>query len=223
LRQLPWHADTLLQLGELYSHREGQTLHSPLDLISIFIRTQPSGRLHRTCPLYIRTCFRRSVHIHKWAEPPRFRSSGEQAIFPCITPTGHVRCSAYPYQRISSSSSSDLQRRGLYRTAFEFAKLLLSLDPWSDPHGAYLHLDFLAIKCAMYSWFSSFYAIFSPASSETPDHSSDLEEPRSDYPPVCALPGWAYARALAFRAGGDDQASQVRPSVSVDKRPSEAD
>ncbi len=173
MRQLPWHADTLLQLGELYSHREGQTLHSPLDLISIFIRTQPSGRLHRTCPLYIRTCFRRSVHIHKWA--------------------------------------------------FEFAKLLLSLDPWSDPHGAYLHLDFLAIKCAMYSWFSSFYAIFSPASSETPDHSSDLEEPRSDYPPVCALPGWAYARALAFRAGGDDQASQVRPSVSVDKRPSEAD
>ncbi len=100
---------------------------------------------------------------------------------------------------------------------------VLSLDPWSDPHGAYLHLDFLAIKCAMYSWLSSFYAIFSPASSETPDHSSDLEEPRSDYPPVCALPGWAYARALAFRAGGDDQASQVRPSVSVDKRPSEAD
>jgi hypothetical protein len=112
-----------------------------------------------------------------------------------------------------------LQRRGLYRTAFEFAKLLLSLDPWSDPHGALLHLDFLAIKCAMHSWLLSFSGIFS---SETSRHSSELEEPQTGYHPVCVLPGWAYARALAFRAEGDEHASQVRLGVSVDKRPSEA-
>jgi Transcriptional repressor TCF25 len=95
----------------------------------------------------------------------------------------------------------------------------LSLDPWSDPHGIHLHLDFLAIKCAMHSWLLSFSEIFSSKSSS---HSSEHEEPQSGYHPVCALPGWAYARALAFRAEGDDHASQVRPSVSVDKRASEA-
>jgi hypothetical protein len=61
----------------------------------------------------------------------------------------------------------------------------------------------------------SFSEIFSSKSSS---HSSELEEPQSGYHPVCALPGWAYARALAFKAEGDDHASQVRPSVSVDKR-----
>ncbi len=116
-----------------------------------------------------------------------------------------------------------MQRRGLYRTAFEFAKLLLSLDPWSDPHGAYLHLDFLAIKCAMHSWLLSFSDIFFPVTSKTPGHSSELEELPSGFLPVCALPGWAYARALAFRAEGDDRASQVRPSVPADKRLIERD
>ena len=48
LRQVPWHADTLLQLAELYSHREGQALPLLLNLISIFLRAQPGGRLHRT-------------------------------------------------------------------------------------------------------------------------------------------------------------------------------
>lgn len=121
-------------------------------------------------------------------------------------------CFAHLDQRVfSSPCSSDLQRRGLYRTAFEFAKLLLSLDPWSDPHGVYLHLDFLAIKCSMHSWLLSFSEIFSPAVSKTPSHSSEPEEPESGYPLVCALPGWAYARALAFRAEGDNHASQVRP------------
>ena len=81
----------------------------------------------------------------------------------------------------------------------------MSLDPWSDPHGIHLHLDFLAIKCAMHTWLLSFSEIFSSKTS------SELEEPQSGYHPVCALPGWAYARALAFKADGDDQ---VRTSVS---------
>ena len=65
----------------------------------------------------------------------------------------------------------------------------------------------------MHSWLLSFSEIFS---SKTLNHSSELEETQS-YHPICALPGWAYARALAFRAEGDDHASQVRPSVPVDK------
>ena len=49
-------------------------------------------------------------------------------------------------------TSSDLQRRGCVRTAFEFARLLYALDPWTDPHGALLHLEFLAIKSGMEEW-----------------------------------------------------------------------
>ena len=212
LQKVPWHADTILQLAELYSHREGGAFPSSLNLISIFLRAQPGGRLYRARSLYIRTRFRRSIHVHKRAEPSRFRSSGEQAILSCTAQTGHVRRSAEIDRRVfSSPCSSDLQRRGLHRTAFEFAKLLLSLDPWSDPHGAYLHLDFLAIKCSMHSWLLSFSEIFAPVISQTPSRSSEPEEPPLGYPSVSALPGWAYARALAFRAEGDSHASQVRP------------
>lgn len=83
----------------------------------------------------------------------------------------------------------------------------MSLDPWSDPHGAYLHLDFLAIKTGMHSWLLSFYEMFAPMVSKGLGRSPELEEPQSL---VCALPGWAYSRALALRAEGDDRASQVR-------------
>ena len=94
-----------------------------------------------------------------------------------------------------------MQRRGIYRTAFEFARLLLSLDPWTDPHGAYLHLDFLAIKSGMQSWLLSFSRLFAKV--------SELEESPLSQTPVVALPGWAYARALALRGEGGDRASQV--------------
>ncbi|KAF8505409.1 DUF654-domain-containing protein [Russula emetica] len=179
LRQLPWHADTLLQLAELYIHREE---HS-----------QAADFIERALFTY------------------------ERAFVGAFTFTNGLnrldfdRVENRPFFLALHRQVIDLQRRGLYRTAFEFAKLLLSLDPWSDPHGALLHLDFLAIKCAMHSWLLSFSEIFS---SKTSGHSSELEEPQLGYHLVCALPGWAYARALAFRAEGDDHASQVRPSVS---------
>ena len=112
----------------------------------------------------------------------------------------------YPAQLARPSSQpSDLQRRGIYRTAFEFARLLLSLDPWSDPHGAYLHLDFLAIKSGMQSWLLSFSRLFAPVVFEA----SELDESPFSQMPVIALPGWAYARALALRGEDDDRASQV--------------
>ncbi|KAI0285130.1 transcriptional repressor TCF25-domain-containing protein [Russula aff. rugulosa BPL654] len=173
LRHLPWHADTLLQLAELYIHREE---HS-----------QAADFIERALFTY------------------------ERAFVGAFTFTNGLnrldfdRVENRPFFLALHRQVIDLQRRGLYRTAFEFAKLLLSLDPWSDPHGALLHLDFLAIKCAMHSWLLSFSEVFS---SKTSGHSSELEEPQSGYHPVCVLPGWAYARALAFRAEGDDHASQ---------------
>lgn len=82
--------------------------------------------------------------------------------------------------------SSDLQRRGCARTAFEFARLLYSLDPWSDPHGALLHLEFLAIKAGMEQWLLETWDFFT-----TNGPFSNRMQPNF-------LPGWTYARALAL-------------------------
>ena len=93
---------------------------------------------------------------------------------------------------------SDLHRRGCVRTAFEFARLLYSLDPWTDPHGALLHLDYIAIKMiksGMGQWLLDIWDYF------------------NEWPPnqlrnrvnVSVLPGWAYARALALRAREDSE------------------
>ncbi|KAL7422905.1 hypothetical protein Q5752_002202 [Cryptotrichosporon argae] len=80
---------------------------------------------------------------------------------------------------------SYLGRRGCWVTAFNFAKLLLSLDPEGDPHGAAFWLDFLAVKSGNGSWLLAM-----------------LEQ---DHPGVSVwkgYPGMAYARALALRAAG---------------------
>ena len=62
----------------------------------------------------------------------------------------------------------------------------------------------------MHSWLLSFSEMFSPLY-------PGLGGLETGYAIVRALPGWAYARALAFKAEGDDHASQVRPRLSVDK------
>jgi hypothetical protein len=90
---------------------------------------------------------------------------------------------------------SDLQRRGCIRTAFEFGRLLYSLEPWTDPHGVLFHLDFVSIKSGMGQWLLDVYSEFSGAKTAFEDHLNPS-----------ALPGWAYARALALfareKAGG---------------------
>ncbi|KAH8999479.1 DUF654-domain-containing protein [Lactarius akahatsu] len=180
LQHVPWHADTLLQLAELYSHREE---HS-----------QAADFIERALFTY------------------------ERAFVGAFTFTNGLnrldfdRVENRPFYLALHRHVIDLQRRGIYRTAFEFARLLLSLDPWSDPHGVYLHLDFLAIKSGMHSWLLSFSQLFAPVVSKA----SGLEGSQSSQMPVIALPGWAYARALALKAEGDDRASQALKQAALD-------
>jgi len=66
----------------------------------------------------------------------------------------------------------------------------------------------------MHSWLLSFFQLFAPVSK-----ASELEESQFSQMPVNALPGWAYARALALRGEADDHASQVRqgyPYTSIE-------
>ncbi|KAF9982856.1 Transcription factor 25 [Modicella reniformis] len=50
-----------------------------------------------------------------------------------------------------------LGRRGCWRTAFEFNKLLLSLDPQNDPLGALLSIDFYALKAQEHNYLKRLY------------------------------------------------------------------
>lgn len=92
----------------------------------------------------------------------------------------------------------NLQRRGTMRTAFEFARLLLSLDPHIDPHGALLYLDHLAVKAGMYEWLLEVWEIWGKVSIETgstPGPDDDFEDTRIE---IQFLPGWMWSRALAM-------------------------
>lgn len=77
---------------------------------------------------------------------------------------------------------SYLGRRGCWVTAFNFAKLLFSLDPTGDPHGAALWLDFLAVKSNNSAWLLSMF-----------------EQEEQAAVSFDGLPGMAYAKALALR------------------------
>ncbi|KAI0031531.1 transcriptional repressor TCF25-domain-containing protein, partial [Vararia minispora EC-137] len=149
LRVVPWHADTLLQLSEVYRHREE----------------------HSTAVDFIE----RAIFTYERAFVGSFNLSGAHRL-------DFSRVENRPFFLAVHRQTADLQRRGVFRTAFEWARLLWSLDPWSDPHGALLHLDFLSIKAGMHDWLLSVSRAL--ASSDTP---------------TLDLPGWAYARALALR------------------------
>lgn len=97
---------------------------------------------------------------------------------------------------------SDLQRRGCVRTAFEFARLLYSLDPWTDPHGALLHLDFLALKAGMGQWLLDVFGLFEARRTQR------KSEPDSRMDPSL-LPGWTYSRALALWMAEDAKKDKV--------------
>ncbi|KAF9135218.1 Transcription factor 25 [Mortierella sp. 14UC] len=72
-----------------------------------------------------------------------------------------------------------LGRRGCWRTAFEFNKLLLSLDPKHDELGSLLSIDFFALKAQEYDYLQKLY--------------ERLQEEHG----LSQLPNFAYSMALA--------------------------
>lgn len=53
-----------------------------------------------------------------------------------------------------------LSRKGCWKTAFEFSKLLFSLDPGNDPLAAVLLIDFYAVKSESYQWYIDYWEEF---------------------------------------------------------------
>ncbi|GMK54602.1 hypothetical protein CspeluHIS016_0111880 [Cutaneotrichosporon spelunceum] len=85
---------------------------------------------------------------------------------------------------------SYLGRRGCWVTAFNFAKLLFSLDPEGDPHGAALWLDFLAVKANQGSWLLQMLEMRETSRAAALWH---------------GYPGMGWARALALRQEEDSR------------------
>uniref|UniRef100_P9WEI3 Probable transcription factor claV n=1 Tax=Ampulloclitocybe clavipes TaxID=56467 RepID=CLAV_AMPCV len=164
LGKLPWHADTLLQLSEVYRHREEYA--QAMDFVDRALFT----------------------YERSFIGAFTFTSGLNRLDF------DHVE--NRPFFLAIHRQATDLQRRGCVRTAFEFARLLYSLDPWNDPHGALFHLDFLALKAGMSQWLLDVFDLFA-ARKET---EAGVRDSRLN---PSLLPGWSYARALALRIDED--------------------
>ncbi|KAJ7174569.1 transcriptional repressor TCF25-domain-containing protein [Mycena filopes] len=162
IHKFPWHGDTLLQLAEVFRHREEYA--------------QAVEYVDRALFAYERAFFG-SFNFTTGLNRLDFDHIENRPFFLAI-----------------HRQATDLQRRGCVRTAFEFARLLLSLDPSNDPHGALLHLDFLAVKTGMGQWLLDMFDFYSTRRS-----GPQTKDARAD---PSLLPGWSYARALALRTAG---------------------
>jgi hypothetical protein len=131
--------------------------------------------------------------------PSRFRLRRESTLLfgsTSATGVGYGYFGVLPLHNLNIIS--DLHRRGCTRAAFEFAKLLYSLDPWTDPHGSLLHLDGLAIKAGMYGWILDVWEHFE----------TDKDGLEGKLTPT-VLPGWWYTRALAMKIREDTTGLQA--------------
>ncbi|RUO96534.1 transcriptional repressor TCF25-domain-containing protein, partial [Jimgerdemannia flammicorona] len=89
-----------------------------------------------------------------------------------------------------------LTRRGCWRTAFEFNRLLLSLDPTTDPLSALLSIDFHALKAHEHAYLLRLHAEFTPAAySDHGAHASDRGAHAGDS--LSPLPSFVYSSAYA--------------------------
>lgn len=131
-------------------------------------------------------------------------------IGPCLLPftVSYRTCHSAP--TLPRLTHRYLGRRGCWTTAFNFAKLLFSLDPFADPHGAAFWLDFLAVKSNNGEWLISMLEQASTSPAAMAWH---------------AYPGMAYAQALALRADevskkhGDHSESDLALQEAIKKFP----
>ncbi|KIY48569.1 DUF654-domain-containing protein [Fistulina hepatica ATCC 64428] len=159
LQRLCWHADTLLQLSEVYRHREEYA--TSVDFVD------------------------RAIFTYERALLGAFNfSTGNNRL-------DFDRVESRPFFLAIHRQTTDLQRRGCFRTAFEFARLLYSLDPWTDPHGALLHLEFLALRSGMEDWLLRVWDAFTMLAERDPSALVKRANPT-------LLPGWSYSHALAL-------------------------
>ncbi|RDB20291.1 Transcription factor 25 [Hypsizygus marmoreus] len=168
-QKLPWHADNLLQLAEIYRHREEYA--QAVDFVDRAIFTYERAFIGAF----------------------NFTSGNNRLDFDSVENR--------PFFLAIHRQIADLQRRGCVRTAFEFARLLYSLDPWNDPHGALYHLDLLALKAGMGQWLLDVYDHFAKRREQQTEKADTRMDPS-------VLPGFMFSRALALKMAEDAKSIQ---------------
>ncbi|KAK0205865.1 transcriptional repressor TCF25-domain-containing protein [Desarmillaria ectypa] len=172
-QSMPWHADTLLQMAQVFRHREEHS--QAVDFID-------------------RALF---AYERSFIGAFTFTSGLNRLAFDLVENR--------PFFLALHRQAADLQRRGCLRTAFEFARLMYSLDPWNDPHGALYHLDYLAFKGNMTGWLLEMFEFFKQRRQEKGARIN---------PSI--LPGWMYARALALRVSRDAKQRELSTETLIE-------
>ena len=169
LRVFPWHVDTLLQLSAVSRYQ---------------------GDLGQASDFIDRALFAME------------RSAASTFVSGLTSQTGPPMCDFLRAENrafwLAIHRNIDLYgRKGTWRTALEWCKLLFALDT-SDPHGILLWMDFLAIKSRQEKWLL-----------ELTDVLHEL------HGILDWSVGLSYARTLALRARGASQADQALASAII--------
>lgn len=127
-RVFPWHIDTLLQLSDI-SRYQGD-----LGQASDFID--------------------RALFAFERAASPQFVASLTSSTGPLAV--DFMRAENRAVWLALHRNIDLLCRRGTWRTALEWCKLMFSLDT-RDPHGAMMWMDFVALKSGQHAWLLEFY------------------------------------------------------------------
>lgn len=208
MRMYPWHIDTLLQLSDVSRHQGDLGQASDFNSRALFAFERTSAPI-----------FTSSLTSH--LGPPMLNFS---------------RIEDRGFWLASHRNVNFLGRRGTWRTALEWVKLILGLDPTSDHHGMLLWLDFLSIKSKQHSWFLNCVQKLEIAvakemeensvpilNAKTPFDENDKEIVGENQSCKGALDwylGLSYAKALAFRAeekekGGEEKANATKSTAAL--------
>ncbi|KAF8544203.1 transcriptional repressor TCF25-domain-containing protein [Trichophaea hybrida] len=171
LQHNPYHITTLLQCSEIFHHQRDFTIAGDLLERALF----SLGRsLHSSFP-------------QKLAEGTArlsFRRPENRELFLC----------GWRYIK-------NLSQRGTWRTAEEFARLLLAMDPKGDPYEMSLIIDFLALK------------------SRQPERLLSLTEHSAMRQKYSDLPNIAFSSALAHLQLGNPSTASEYLSKAITKFP----
>ncbi|WFD18996.1 hypothetical protein MCAP1_001209 [Malassezia caprae] len=183
MRVFPWHIDTLLQLSDISRYQ---------------------GDLGQAADFIDRALFA----LERSASPP-FTAGLTSSAGPPLCDFMRAENRAF---WLAAHRNIDLfGRRGTWRTALEWCKLVLGLDT-TDPHGMLLWIDFLAVKSKQTEWLLAFLDAYEAWMYEQTEQHMDNVRARTplDHEKAAAQEAWhgaldwsvglCYARALAMRS-----------------------
>lgn len=184
LRVFPWHIDTLLQLSDISRYQ---------------------GDLGQSSDFIDRALFA----MERSASPP-FTAGLTSSSGPPLC--DFMRAENRAFWLAAHRNIDLLGRRGTWRTALEWCKLVLGLDTM-DPHGMLLWIDYLAVKSKQTDWLLDFMDAYEAWMYEKMDH-THIDNVRAHTPlddeKAIAQEKWhgaldwcvgmCFARALAMRS-----------------------